>query len=300
MKKQGKDSGLTILESISQNELKKYRRDYAALNSHVHHEYHYYAEQRRQIFPKLCESLQCNWVELTDSKFQRAVNFKYALEPLSARGSILSETGGRFNFGDINPNLPKFPALYLAANNKTAIKEKYQDRLINKEDGLSIEDLNLIPNDSFSTITVNVSLPRVLDLRDKNNLKSFYNVIKAIKPYKAQGAIVKTKIIKKWQKGREIKSLQQLYASIFSPNYEFMSLHFDLPANSQILGHIALEAKLNGILYPSRMTGDTCLAIFPSNFENSNARVWLNENDVPANLDPKQREMNQYNYRAFC
>src|ERR1039457_3438875 len=46
------------------------------------------------------------------TRWQRIVRFKYSVEPLSLAGS-LTDTGGRFNIGDINPaQFPPFPALY--------------------------------------------------------------------------------------------------------------------------------------------------------------------------------------------
>ena len=56
--------------------------------------------------------------------WQRAVKYKYGLHPFSTAGS-LCDPGGRFNDGDLNPNVRQFPALYVATNKDTALQEVF-------------------------------------------------------------------------------------------------------------------------------------------------------------------------------
>ena len=50
-------------------------------------------------------------------------------------------------------------------------------------------------------------------------------------------------------------------------------MQFDVPANSQILGQIAYEAGIEGILFPSVKTDKKNLAIYPENFKDSDAYI---------------------------
>ncbi len=65
------------------------------------------AHQRKQIQEDLLRIVNEN--SFSDFEFkgwQRTVQYKYGLHPLSTVGS-LAFPGGRFNLGDINPNLPQ-------------------------------------------------------------------------------------------------------------------------------------------------------------------------------------------------
>src|SRR6266487_1564176 len=79
----------------------------------------YYSElafQRSQIYEALKSSLRERTSPFQFSHWQRAVKYKHALDPLSAKGS-LTDPGGRFNTGDIDPaQFMVFPGLYLASD----------------------------------------------------------------------------------------------------------------------------------------------------------------------------------------
>jgi hypothetical protein len=85
----------------------------------------------------------------------------------------------------------------------------------------------------------------------------------------------------------EIKSLNELFNTIFMPEYKRDAMLFDLPSNSQILGHIAYEAGIQAIKYPSRLTGKICLAIFPLNFEKSESYVEISD-EAPQEIERKK------------
>src|SRR6266699_2086977 len=90
----------------------------------VEFHWRYYSElafQRRKIREELNSSLRNAAADFQCSRWQRVVKYKYSLDPLSAKGS-LSDPGGRFNVGAIDPTrYPMFPALYLAADKATAL-----------------------------------------------------------------------------------------------------------------------------------------------------------------------------------
>jgi hypothetical protein len=53
--------------------------------------YCYFAHQRSLIFNDLKQALAINCRSFTFSRWQRVVNYKFSLEPLSAKGSILND-----------------------------------------------------------------------------------------------------------------------------------------------------------------------------------------------------------------
>lgn len=57
----------------------------------------------------------------------------------------------------------------------------------------------------------------------------------------------------------------------------------DVPANSQILGQLVMEAKIDGIVYPSKMTGKAAVAVFTRNFQLGDSWVEL-EGDLPTGV----------------
>lgn len=283
------------LERISHKELKSYQKRLTDLNTYLREHYQYFAEQRKNVFDSLKDAIRGNCDAYQFKYYQRTTSFKYSLNPLSARGSVQSE-GGRFNIGNISPNLPKFPALYLAKDKETAIKEAYQIGTMGNNQGLSNKDLALMNENSLCIIAVNGSLEQVLDLNDKDNLKNFFEVIKHIKLPKALLNKAKKLNVNPYP---EIKSLMELYNTIFEENYKIHSSLFDLPSNSQILGHIAFEAGIHAIKYPSKFTGKNCLAIYPENFEFSDSYVQLNLDEVPPSMPGTDRRMDKESYRRF-
>jgi hypothetical protein len=86
----------------------------------------YYSElafQRNRIREQLRTSLRENAQPFEFSKWQRIVKYKYSLNPLSTKGSLV-DPGGRFNVGEIDGTRYRvFPALYIAGDKGTALAE---------------------------------------------------------------------------------------------------------------------------------------------------------------------------------
>jgi hypothetical protein len=81
------------------------------------------AEQRSRIGDKLHKAiLEAAVEDFPFNNWQRMVKNRWALKPLSARGS-LGMPGGRFNIGAIEPAFAPFPALYIASDKPTAFQE---------------------------------------------------------------------------------------------------------------------------------------------------------------------------------
>lgn len=54
--------------------------------------------------------------------------------------------------------------------------------------------------------------------------------------------------------------------SLLSADWREKSNHYDIPKNPQVFGHLIYTANIEGILYPSKLTGKQCLTIYPRNF----------------------------------
>lgn len=264
---------------------------YRAIADYCWDHYSYFANQRSLILDYLKESLSINAISWNFSGWRRVVTFKYALDPLSSKGSILSAPGGRFNFGKIDQTkYPMFPALYIAETHATAYKEKYGLYTVGKEyDGISAEDLALGGNQT--TVCVRGLINQVLDLSDSKNLKNFFYWIKNIKlPAEFIKRANKLNIEPMYQ----VKSLKELMETILAPDWRKLPMQVYIPSNSQILGQIAHAAGIEAILYPSRMSAkDRCLAIFPENFMNSISFVEI-EGEAPQELTNRCLDAKSY------
>ncbi len=136
------------------------------------------AFERGKIADQLREALlQAAGGPFEFKRWQRLVKYKYALEPLSAAGS-LKEPGGRFNIADINPQqFPPFPALYVAQDKETALAETLGQREA-AGGRLSASDLALTKKASVSIVSVSGRLDCIIDLHHLGSLQPFLDLIK--------------------------------------------------------------------------------------------------------------------------
>jgi hypothetical protein len=155
-------------------------------NELVRFHWEYYSElefQRNQIREQLRDSLRGKAAPFEFKNWQRAVKYKYSLDPLSAKGS-LTDPGGRFNVGRIDPvRYPVFAALYVASDKGTALAE-----LLGREENvasLTPEELALTKPASVTIVSVSGKLESVLDIRERSTLTPFVNLGKGFRPSKS-------------------------------------------------------------------------------------------------------------------
>jgi len=93
------------------------------------------------------------------------VTYQYSLAPLSCAGS-LQYIGGRFNAGvELDPNtLNPWPALYIAEDVETALREKFQLKAGELSNGLTRCELALESGGSHSTLFVHGRVMGVFDM----------------------------------------------------------------------------------------------------------------------------------------
>jgi hypothetical protein len=122
----------------------------------VEFHWRYYSElafQRSQIREQLRDSVRQNARPFEFQKWQRTVKYKYSLDPLNTKGSLV-EPGGRFNIGRLDPDRYRvFPALYIASDKGTALAE-----VLGRESGsvgpLTPEEIALTKPDSITAVSL--------------------------------------------------------------------------------------------------------------------------------------------------
>ena len=253
----------------------------------------YYSElefQRNQVRDELKASLREKTKPFEFQQWQRSVKYRYSLSPLSTAGSLASP-GGRFNVGEIDPTrYPVFPALYIAGDKGTSLAE-----VLGREDGigaLTPEQLALTKPNSITTVSISGKLESVLDIRERNNLAGFVDLIKN---FRLSGSLIVR--AKKLEFPLQLaRTAKELGDNLEKPDWRNWPTAFDVPHTCQVFGRLVLGAGIEGILYNSSLTKRTCLAIFPQNFLNSSAFVEL---DDAAPTTAVQRRIDMNNFRNF-
>ncbi len=268
-----------FLDQFDPQYIKKAKQHSQDVSKYYWDHYEYFARQRSLIFGKLKNALAHNCKLFEFSAWKRIVDYQFSLNPLSARGSMLNDPGGRFNIGSISRfKSLTFPALYLAEDFETAYKEKKGLYQKEKVSGLTAEELALTSNNSITVVSVQGKIDEVLDITQSSPLKNFFDLIKTIH--------LPPDFIRRANKLNvppllHVRSLDELHAGLLTPYWRNLPMQVDIPANSQILGQIADAADIQAILYPSKMSAHKrCLAIFPKNFAESTAFIQL-EGPVP-------------------
>lgn len=244
------------------------------------------AHQRKEVEDKLIETLVLtSFTGFQLNGWQRAVKWKYGLHPLSTVGS-LNDPGGRFNIGDFNPqNVPIFPALYLAKDKNTALQETLGQTQPSDSE-LSAQEIALTSSSSISIVSVNGYLEKVFDLRSAKKLTKFVNLIKS---FKISPHLFKTAKTLELQEPNFVKKTSELHGILLEEDWRISPVQNDIPSASQIFGQLIYRAGIEGILYPSKLTGKTCLAIFTKNFDHSPSYLELNDKPphpkVPKRVD---------------
>lgn len=210
-------------------------------------------------------------------KWQRAVKYRYALEPLSVDGSLV-DPGGRFNIGDIDPvRFRPFPALYVAADKDTALQEALSQKIEPDQEQKAL-DFALANPTSIANVSMTGSLEKVIDLRSPERMEGFVDLIKG---FEAPDHLVKAAKEIGLPPPELIRSVQRLMDSILDPNWRSWPMQFDVPVASQIFGQLVADAGMEGIVYPSKFNKKDCLAVFPQNFKDSESFVQLDDEPPP-------------------
>lgn len=264
---------IIILDKFSAADIDKWQEVHERHFDHYWTEYSYYANERSKLASKIRKALLESTSTYEFENWFRVVTLQYSDKLLSAAGSRINITGGRFNFGQIDSaKYPVFSCLYIARDYDSAMAEKFSSSTESK-DGIKREEFGgaIV---SHSTIRLSGQLESVLDVTDSKNLKPFVNVIKKI--------AIPQQLVTSAKKSRlavpdNIRTTTQLQNAIRDHNWAANPAMLNIPSASQIFGQIVHDAGIQGILYRSKHTEKVCLAIFPSNFENEDGQVYLDD-----------------------
>lgn len=235
------------------------------------------AFQRNQIYEALKGSLRERTKPFAFSAWQRAVKYRYSLSPLSTNGSR-SDPGGRFNFGEVDPSrFPVFPALYLASDKGTALAELF-GRESRPGDALGPEELALTRSQSVTLVSVSGKLESVLDVRERDSLKGF---VELISKFRLSSSLISKAKSLGFPSLPLVRTVEQLQRALHYRDWRAWPMQFDVPFPSQIFGRIALDAGIEGMLFQSALTERVCLVIYPQNFVNSTSYAQL-DGPLPA------------------
>ncbi len=263
-----------------------------SIRNYFWHLYQELAVQRAEYYPALCESLRAVAKPLNQNLWVRRVSWAYTLMPLSPRGAY--RAGGRFNVGkisEVGPGVPgatPFPALYLAEDEDTAKAEALGATKVDRR--ISQDELILqVSSPSHTVIRVNTSLSTVIDLRQSDSLIPFLSCTRGFRV----GELVRALSQKlNWGEPTVIEDPKILMDSILTADWRLSDSLADVPSNSQVFGKIALDAGIQGIIYPSTKTNKSCLAVLPcltSGFvecvDSSPSEIKVNRLD-PSNFGP--------------
>jgi hypothetical protein len=223
--------------------------------------------------------------------WQRVVDYRYSLAPLSAIGSVITDPGGRFNIGDVDKTrFTRFAGLYIASNESTALVEKFGAD--DKDTGLSNLDFALRPGRSYTCVSVTGRMEAVLDLRSPNRLEPFVEIIKAFKlPPDLAGRASALGV----PPPTVVDSVTKLVGLVMAAAWRDLPMQADIPAGSQIFGQLVWNAGIEGIVYPSVETNSACIVVFPENLASSSFVRLDHEPPVGVAF----RQLDGTNYREF-
>jgi len=256
--------GLLELDRFSEADLNRWNdlsKDLDELNDIL---YSGVEPQRRRHHANLMEALQS--VPSTPMDFAgwvRLVPWRYTNAPLSAAGS-LTNYGGRFNIGaDVDNAIhARWPALYVAENQETAYREKFGLSKEERIDGLTGDELALTTGGSYTAVRLDGHLELVFDLAQEGALDPLCAVLaKMTLPAEARRLHKRLKLTS--PAGNMIRSPSRLLKETLVTNWRGSPAQFGLPAVSQILAGLIVDAGYEAIRYPSTKGDGECVAVFP-------------------------------------
>jgi hypothetical protein len=264
----GLGPGELLLESFTDADLAAWQR-----GSSDYQQYHYlwYFEleaQRAAHEAELLDALRKIPGEDVDlTGWGRALHYTYSHTPLSCVGS-LKWVGGRFNYGaEIDSTrFPPFPALYLAEDFETGLRELHGLTREETRGGLNAQELSLCSERGLAWVRVEGRVGNIFDFTRISNLKAFTEVIA---PFQL------SKQVREMEEQMGLKAMTvitdaaHLHSTCMVEGWRAYPAMWSTPSNSQLIGHLSAQAGFEGILYSSTRTGKKNLALFTRQFKNS-------------------------------
>ena len=201
----------------------------------------------------------------------RALQYVYSHTPLSCIGS-LKWVGGRFNYGnDIDrTRFPPFPALYLAEDIETGIREMLGLTSQDIRSGLTAHELSLCSENGLAWVSVEGAVNNVFDLTTSSNLKAFTDVIAS---FQLSSHVRQLERVLGLATMKIITDSAHLHTTFMAEEWRQNPVMWNTPANPQLIGHLLTQAGFEGVLYSSTRTSKLSLALFTRQFRNSSSVV---------------------------
>jgi len=263
-----------ILDSFTEAQLDDWTRGGDLLQKLADKIYFELEALRAAKYDALCDALRSSpGVSLDVNGWSRVTDYCWSLSPLSPAGSVKG-VGGRFNIGEMLDRArgQAFPCLYIAQSVETAYAEYFGESLSTQMGPLTLGELALRRESSFTTFLLNGRLERVLDLREETSLKSFADIIRHFSISSSTKAAFRSAGLPQRQIIRSAKQLRSRLLMEPKSWRQEPSL-FGIPSPGQIFGRFARDADWEAILYPSRRGTGLCLAIFTENFRASTSLI---------------------------
>ena len=157
--------------------------------------------------------------------------------------------------------------MYLAQDKDTALQEHLGQEPVPVGSSLTAREIALTNPMSETIVSVSGKLDKVFDLTVTDNLNLFVELIKNFKISK-ELQITSPGIV---------KTADKLHKTLLHHDWRQLPSNYDVPSNSQIFGHLVYSSRIEGILYPSKFTGKSCLIVFPRNFVRTDSYIMLDD-----------------------
>ena len=266
-----------LLDEFSHQDLIKWQRNSALLHEYRVRQFYELESLRELHRADLIGALENVPIKNQSvSGWSRIVDYRYSLEPLSVKGSLVH--GGRFNVGkNLGRNrFSSFPCLYVAEDYNTAYAERFGLPLA-KGPGLKPHELSLQSSKSFTNVNLRGEIHGLFDLRDQKYLKQFAKVLSKFKTTNEQRELAR----KLGLSGPLLLTSPKDLFKSFLGSWTDMPSQYGLPANSQIFARFLKEAGFEGVLYRSTKSTGLCVALFPDSLGGSDSYVELADRAPP-------------------
>jgi hypothetical protein len=266
--------GGAILDSFTEAQLDEWTRGGDLLQRLADKVYFELELLRASKYETLCDALRSSpGVSIDVNGWSRVTDYRWSLSPLSPAGSVRG-IGGRFNIGDTLDRArgQAFPCLYVAETMETAYAEYFGESLSTLIGPLTLGELALRRQSSFTTFLLNGRIERVLDLREDTSLKPFADIIRDFNISSPTKAAFRSAGLPQREIIRSSKQLRRRLLMGPKSWRQEPSL-FGIPSAGQIFGRFVRDADWEAVLYPSGRGSGVCLGVFTENFRASGSLI---------------------------
>lgn len=256
--------------------------------------YGFLQSEREKRLEEITDVLSQAADDSVNETLARIVDAKYGAHPLCTVGSVQGG-GGRFNIGGGMGHYKPFHCLYLASDDDTAYSEYFHYQRGYSIATLNSEELALKgKKKNYSNFEVEVSLENCIDIRNKEALRRFCEIISEIRPPKQMTDFAREIGLFRL---KTVQTAGELHRTFMDREFLKFFTILDMPANPQWFGYYCYQAGIQCIIYPSVRGRGSNYAILVDNFRESQSTAKLNT-DAPY-IEKTNREINKSTFEFF-